>query len=183
MAIAESTLTVKLTWTIFMLMWISIPFYWIEILFLFVFYYLVSIFIDVCAGFLAARKRKKVLSRSFTDWLLNKWFILMYILFLCLFSVVVVKVLWDYSIEINNNKLHIAALVWLVPHFFIVWFSLWENISTLEKMSVIFSWTKSWVIFKSMNFLANKFFNSSIEYIQENIEKKIDNKFEKDLQK
>jgi len=26
-----------------------------------------SIFIDVCAGFLAARKRKKILSRSFTD--------------------------------------------------------------------------------------------------------------------
>ena len=107
----------------------------------------------------------------------------MYILFLCLFSVVVVKTLWDYSIEINNTKFHVAALVWLIPHFFIVGFSLWENISTLEKMSVIFSWTKSWVIFKAMNFLANKFFNSSIEYIQRNIEQKIDNKFEKDLNK
>ena len=183
MAIAESTTTVKLTWSIFMLMWISIPFYWIEILFLFVFYYLISIFIDVCAWFLAARKRKKVLSKSFTEWLLNKLFILIYILFLCLFSVVVVKVLWDYSIQLNWYTFHIAALFWLLPHFFIVWFSLWENISTLEKMSVIFSWTKSWVIFKAMNFLANKFFNSSIECIQRNIEQKIDNKFGKDLNK
>lgn len=182
MPILESTIW-KITWTIFMLAWITIPLYWIEILFLFLFYYLASVIIDVIAWFVAARKRKKVLSRCLTDWLLFKSFILMYILFLCLFSIVTVKTIWSYIINVNWLKIDITSFIWLIPHFFIIWFSLWENISTLEKMSVIFSWTKTWTIFKVLNYLANKIFNSSIEYIQENIEKKIDNRFNKNLDK
>ncbi len=182
MPIAEST-TVKLTWTIYLLSWITIPIYGVEILILFTLYYVASMGLDIVWWYLAARLRKKVLSKTFIEWILLKWFILCFILLLVFISIAVTKVLWDYKVILFWYNLHVAACVWLIPHMFIILFSFWENISFIEKLSIIYKWTKQWTIFNILNFLSNKLYNSSLDYLQDNIEKKIDNKFNNNLQK
>ena len=182
MPLAESS-TIKLTWTLYLLSWITIPIYWVEVLWLFVLYYIMSIVLDITSWFIAARTRRKILSKTFLEWLMLKWFILCFILLLVWMSIWVTTLLWNYTMQLFWYNIHIASCIGLVPHIFIAFFSFWENISFIENLAIIYKWTKQWLVFNVLSFLSNKLYNSSLEYLQENIEKKIDFNFENNLKK
>jgi hypothetical protein len=89
---------------------------------------------------------------------------------------------------INSSDYWFIYQVWYffakyLPHMFIIIFTFWEFISSLENLSVIFAWKKEGKIFNLLSFLTKKVFNSSLDKVKEYSEKKINEKFDNNFKK
>lgn len=170
----------KLSWSVFIVSWITIPLYWVEVLILSLLTYLAIIWLDILTWFLAGRKKQKVRSCTFIEWLIKKMINFLMIWLFVMFSIWLNKVMGhSFIINIWSLEIDLIILIWLIPHFFLVLLWLWEFISLLENLSVIYWDKKEWKIYNTLRFLIRKLFNSSIDKIKEYSEKKIDDKFNK----
>lgn len=166
-------ITTYLIWTVWLHIW------WMELLTLSFILYIIQVSIDAITWFRAARKQKKVLSWISIQWVIDKFTIFLFWGLLIWISSIVYSIVWEYKIEIIWYYIKLSYVILFIPHLFGVLINFGEFISIVENMSIIFKDKKEWTIFKCLEFISKKIFNTSLEVLTSIVEKKIDKKFEK----